>query len=141
MKIGRAIVDGNTRMTVRLDPPDLGRVAVRLEFQSEGAVRAMIAADKPETLELLQRDARFLERALNDAGVRTDSNSLNFTLSQNGQGQGQGQSGDQKASMDFADVLENPDAFDTAAEDEADLVMDLDEFLPNGLTGGLNILV
>ena len=40
----------------------------------------MVNADRPETLEALQRDARGLERALQDAGLRTDSNSLSFNL-------------------------------------------------------------
>src|SRR3546814_824286 len=43
------------------------------------------------TLDLLQRDARGLERALQEAGVKTDSGSLSFNL------RGQGQNHEQQA--------------------------------------------
>ena len=45
-------------------------------------------ADKPETLDLLQKDSRFLERALQDAGLKTDNNSLSFNM-QGKEGNGQ----------------------------------------------------
>ena len=41
---------------------------------------------RSDTLDLLQRDSRALERALNTAGLRTDDNSLQFNLRDNGQG-------------------------------------------------------
>ena len=53
---------------------------MQLDVAPDGRVHAVIAADKPETLDLLQRDARALERALNDAGLRADSGSLSFNL-------------------------------------------------------------
>jgi hypothetical protein len=40
----------------------------------------MIIAERPETLDILQRDIRVLERALQDAGLKTDQNSLSFDL-------------------------------------------------------------
>lgn len=80
LQITRAIADGNNEFTIRLNPPEMGRVEVRLEFSADGGVRAALFAEKPETLNLLQRDAAALERALNDAGVKTDSGSLNFSL-------------------------------------------------------------
>ena len=39
----------------------------------------MISAERSETLDLLQRDARSLEKALAEAGVETDSGSLEFS--------------------------------------------------------------
>ncbi|MGM0562617.1 MAG: hypothetical protein ACQETX_16330, partial [Pseudomonadota bacterium] len=48
------------------------------DFGQDGLLRATITAERPETLDLLQRDARALERALGDAGVKTDSGSLSF---------------------------------------------------------------
>ena len=44
----------------------------------------MFIADRPETLDMLQRDARVLERALNDAGLRADSGGLSFNLRSDG---------------------------------------------------------
>ena len=85
ISIGKAAAEGRQRFTLRLDPPDLGRIDVKLEMGGDGHLRAMIRADSRETLELLQRDARHLERALTDAGVKTDSGSLNFSLNQQNQ--------------------------------------------------------
>jgi len=39
-------------------------------------------ADRQDTLDLLQRDSRTLERALNNNGFRMDKGSLNFSLRQ-----------------------------------------------------------
>lgn len=99
MKIHKAAAAGNERISVQLHPAELGRVDVKLEFSQDGLLRASITAERPETLDLLQRDARALERALGDAGVKTDSGSLNFnTRDTAGQQQAfdgrQGQSGD-----------------------------------------------
>lgn len=88
LSIGKAAAEGRQRFTLRLDPPELGRIDVKLEMGGEGHLRAVIRADSRETLELLQRDARHLERALTDAGVKTDSGSLNFSLNQQGQNGG-----------------------------------------------------
>jgi flagellar hook-length control protein FliK len=63
-----------------LYPADLGRVEVRLEWADDGALRAVISAERSETLDLLQRDSRALDRALQDAGLKTDSGSLSFDL-------------------------------------------------------------
>ena len=41
---------------------------------------AVITADRADTLDLLQRDARILQNALQDAGLQADGNSLSFEL-------------------------------------------------------------
>lgn len=83
--VAKAAADGLDKINIKLKPATLGHIEVHLEVASNGHVHAVIAADKPETLDLLQRDARSLERALGDAGLRTDSGSLSFNL--RGQGQ------------------------------------------------------
>jgi flagellar hook-length control protein FliK len=67
-------------LTIQLEPVDLGKIEVRLDFGSEGRVQASIVAENTETLDLLQRDSRSLERALQSAGLQTDAGSLNFSL-------------------------------------------------------------
>ncbi|MGF1630239.1 MAG: flagellar hook-length control protein FliK [Kiloniellaceae bacterium] len=89
IQVQRAQVAGQEQINIKLHPAELGRIEVKLEHASDGTLRAVISAERPETLDLLQRDARGLERALQDAGVKTDSGSLNFNL--RGQGQGQEQ--------------------------------------------------
>ncbi|MGD9741658.1 MAG: flagellar hook-length control protein FliK [Dongiaceae bacterium] len=76
----RAHVAGRDRISIELLPAELGRIEISLDFDRSGKLSAMIAADKPHTLDLLQRDQRGLERALQDAGFKTDSGSLSFNL-------------------------------------------------------------
>ena len=86
--------DGTRRFDIRLDPPELGRIDVRLEMDRSGNVKTTLTLDRPETLELMQRDARGLERALQQAGLKTDAGGLEFSLrSQSGNDPAQYQSG------------------------------------------------
>ncbi len=80
VQISRAVQQGADRITVHLKPASLGHISVDLEIGPDNRLSAVIAADRPETLDLMQRDARALERALNDAGLKTDSGSLSFNL-------------------------------------------------------------
>lgn len=68
------------RMTIQLRPVELGGVEVKLDFRTDGTVQAAIVAERAETLDLLQKDARSLEKALNDAGFRTGNEGLSFNL-------------------------------------------------------------
>jgi len=83
-KLGLAIaaksVDGVRHFDIRLDPPELGRVQVHLAVDDSGRAQASLVVDKPQTLELLQRDAPNLGRALSDAGLYLSNNGLNFSL-------------------------------------------------------------
>ncbi len=78
--IERAVANGRDRISIALVPADLGRIDISLDFERGGKISAVIAVDRPQTLELLQRDQRGLERALQDAGFKTDSGSLSFNL-------------------------------------------------------------
>lgn len=70
----------NQAMTVKLEPVELGKIDIRLDFGADGKVQAAIFADRPQTLDMLQKDARGLEKALQNAGLQTDSGSLSFNL-------------------------------------------------------------
>lgn len=76
--ITKAIQNGDTRFMIRLDPPQLGRVDVQMDVLSDGRVHATLSAERGDTLDVLQRDARILERAFQDAGLKPDQ--LNFQL-------------------------------------------------------------
>jgi chemotaxis protein MotD len=71
---------GNKQFDIRLDPPELGRVEVRLSIDTTGKVQASLSADQPRTLDLLKTDAPALTRALRDAGLNVSQNGLNFSL-------------------------------------------------------------
>ena len=76
---GRALA-GKNRFEIRLDPPELGRIEVRLDVDRDGRVTSRLIADRSDTLDLLRRDASGLERALQDAGLKTADNGLQFSL-------------------------------------------------------------
>ncbi|MBB4659635.1 flagellar hook-length control protein FliK [Parvularcula dongshanensis] len=56
-------------VTVRLDPPDLGRVQIEFDFHKRGAVTALVSTDNPDTGALLRRHADWLQRELTAAGL------------------------------------------------------------------------
>jgi flagellar hook-length control protein FliK len=69
---------------IRLDPPELGTVDVRLETGRDGRLKAVLQADNVQALELLKREAGTLEAALRDAGVTLSEEGLSFTLNDSG---------------------------------------------------------
>jgi len=73
---------GAKQFDIRLDPPELGRVEVRLSIDATGKASAHLSADQPQTLSLLQKDAPLLTRALREAGLDVSQDGLNFSLRQ-----------------------------------------------------------
>lgn len=76
----RRFESGSKQFTMRLDPPELGQVEVKLTVGVDKKVRAVVSADRPEALADLVRSARELARALADAGLDLDDNGLTFQL-------------------------------------------------------------
>jgi flagellar hook-length control protein FliK len=111
INVQKAVALGKDQVTIQLRPEELGRIDVRLEVGKDGQVSAQVRADRPETLDLLQRDARGLERVLQEAGLRADSGSLSFGL--RGENSGNGQSADTHQSTANADPAD--DATEQAA--------------------------
>ena len=72
--------NGDSQFNISMDPPELGRVEVKLSVDSTGKAQAHLTADQPQTLELLQRDRNTLETSLKDAGVNLSNNGLSFSL-------------------------------------------------------------
>uniref|UniRef100_UPI0018DFCBFE flagellar hook-length control protein FliK n=1 Tax=Roseomonas rosulenta TaxID=2748667 RepID=UPI0018DFCBFE len=83
-------IGGNGRITVMLEPGELGRVEISIE-RSADAPQVVILAERPETLALLQRDQRELDRALTQAGLQAEGRALSFGLSGGDAGSGQPQ--------------------------------------------------
>ena len=79
----RQIHQGQSRFSIRLDPPELGRIDVRMHVDASGAVNARLTVERSETLDLFQRDQRSLERALTQAGLDSGKTNLEFSLKQN----------------------------------------------------------
>lgn len=80
IEIGLRALAGSKRFDIRLDPAELGRVDVNLEISEKGEVSARLVVDRVETLHLLQRDARTLERAFEQAGLKAADGGVDITL-------------------------------------------------------------
>jgi flagellar hook-length control protein FliK len=101
--------DSTSSVTVRLQPTDLGQVRIRIGQTAEGAAHIDITAERPETLQLLQRDEPRLQQALDQAGVLSTGRTVSFqvaapeqvgatasrpdSMATGSDGSGQGQSG------------------------------------------------
>jgi flagellar hook-length control protein FliK len=108
----RQVNDGNTRFQIRLDPPELGRIDVKLDIDRSGQVNARLTVEKAETLDLMQRDQKGLERALQQAGLDGAKTNLEFSLKQNPFSGQQGQDGGNGRNPSFGDEAAG-DADDT----------------------------
>jgi flagellar hook-length control protein FliK len=71
---------GSSQFDIRLDPPELGRIEVRLGVDSDGRVTSHVTVDRADTLQLLQDQQPQLQQALDQAGLKTADNGLQFTL-------------------------------------------------------------
>lgn len=86
---------GKTSFELRLDPADLGRIDVRINVDNNGQVTSHLTVEKPETLSMLRQDAPQLQQALNDAGLKTGSGGLQFSLRDQSSSFGQNNPGNQ----------------------------------------------
>jgi flagellar hook-length control protein FliK len=80
VQINKAIKAGLDRISIQLRPENLGRVDVKMDISRDGGVSVAVIADSKDTMELLQRDAKELLKALADAGLKAESGDLNFNL-------------------------------------------------------------
>jgi flagellar hook-length control protein FliK len=71
---------GSSQFDIRLDPPELGRIEVRLGVDSDGRVTSHVTVDRADTLQLLQDQQPQLQQALDQAGLKTADNGLQFSL-------------------------------------------------------------
>ena len=72
----------NKSITLQLDPPELGRVKIRLEFGENKTLKTTMLIEKPETFLMLQRDAHVLERAIAEIGLDSGDGGMEFELAQ-----------------------------------------------------------
>lgn len=128
VRISKAVADGLDRINIQLRPAALGRVSVSMELGHDGRIQAVVTADNTGTLDMLKQDARALEKALAEAGLKTDSGSLSFNL------RGQEKGGDGAGG--------NAGGFDTPGPDTGgeEIEIKLRE-RPSGGTGLLDIHV
>ncbi len=78
VEIARSVEAGDDTLRVRLSPDNLGKVEVTLSFDDSGTLRATVRAESAHALDLLRQDAPDLGRALDQAGIRADTQSFRF---------------------------------------------------------------
>lgn len=79
VSISKAAKEGLEKININLKPKELGNIQVKLEVDHDGNMKASIIASRPETLDLLQKDASILRQALADAGLKTGDNAFSFS--------------------------------------------------------------
>lgn len=77
--ITKAAKEGLEKININLKPKELGNIQISLEVDKDGNMKASIIASRPETLEMLQKDASALRQAMNEAGLKADDNAFNFS--------------------------------------------------------------
>lgn len=82
--------------TIQLDPPELGRVEVKMAIDKNNALKAHLIIEKPETFMMLQRDAQILERSLQGIGMDTGDSGISFELAQDNMFQNEGERGGER---------------------------------------------
>jgi flagellar hook-length control protein FliK len=91
LEIAASVRGGKSRFEIRLDPADLGRIDVRIDIDRNGQVTSHLTVERPETLSMLRQDAPQLQRALDEAGLKTGDGGLQFSLrDQSSSGQNDG---------------------------------------------------
>jgi flagellar hook-length control protein FliK len=105
VQINKAVNAGNDKISIQLKPADLGRVDVQMEIGQDGRVTAVVTADNKQTLDLLQKDSKQLQEALQQAGLQADDDSLSFNLREQNDGQEMAESGGNNANEGAGDEL------------------------------------
>ncbi len=109
---------GADRIQIKLSPASLGRVEVTLEVSPDKAVQAIVYVEKPETLDMLERDARVLQQALEEAGMKLDSDGLMFKHGQSGNADAEFADSTEQTENGGALDGEDSDAGETATNDQ-----------------------
>jgi flagellar hook-length control protein FliK len=91
--------DGSQKITIRLQPIELGMVQVRIERASSGSTLVEIITERSDTLRAMQQDQPQLHHVLDEAGIPAAGRTFTFHVAQpaqpssgnSGSGQGGGQ--------------------------------------------------
>lgn len=89
VNITKSAVRGVDKIDITLKPQDLGHIEIKMHLAKDGKLQAEIVASRPETMEMLQKEAQNLQRSFEEAGFQTDENSLNFSCREDNTQSGQ----------------------------------------------------
>jgi hypothetical protein len=124
IKIIGSLKSNNSSMQVKLKPAELGSVDIKMEISASGNTKLHIAVEKIATLDMLQRSSETLQKMLDDSGIKSENNSLDFSLKDQNSGREQQQQQEQPKNLAQASSFEE-DLDKTIQEYE--LVMSDDE--------------
>jgi|GEM_PF-3835597 len=71
---------GTRQLTVRLAPPELGSVTISVSHTPGGTIAVTLTAERPETLQALQRSQAQLDHALDAAGMAAHGREVTLHL-------------------------------------------------------------
>jgi hypothetical protein len=122
VQIAKQSKDGGDTIKVQLKPTELGSIEIKLDVAKDGTVTTVVTADNKDTLDLLKKDQSSLQKALEDAGLKSDTGSMTFNLregnqqqaNQNNLGNGSG-SGRRRARLEAAAAADAASAKAAAA--------------------------
>ncbi|MBZ0217250.1 MAG: flagellar hook-length control protein FliK [Fimbriimonadaceae bacterium] len=138
VQIATRAMDGARRFEIRMDPPELGRIDVRLKIDDHGIVSTRLMVERPETLELLQRDARALERALSDSGLKTEDGGVRMSLKDGNNNQNAFSGANQDGGKDSATAQTDKSGPDAINNTPPDIAINAETHMIDGM---VNILV
>lgn len=82
-QITKAIHAGKNSLSVRLEPADLGKLDIQLNWQAQsGKTIVAIVAERAETLDMLGKDLRNLVKDLQSAGLQLEGGDISLGLQQ-----------------------------------------------------------
>jgi flagellar hook-length control protein FliK len=77
--IRKGATDGTSQMHIKLNPVELGGIDIRMEVDADHHVRAILTIEKPETYDLLHKDAQHLQKLLGESGLKlADANAIQY---------------------------------------------------------------
>jgi flagellar hook-length control protein FliK len=77
--IRKGTTEGTNQMHIKLNPVELGGIDIRMEVDADHHVRAILTIEKPETYDLLHKDAQHLQKLLEESGLKlADANAIQY---------------------------------------------------------------
>ncbi len=115
MHIRHAAATGQDSIRLQLHPEELGGVDIRISMRDDTIRSISIHADSVDTMDMLQRDSKELQRMLQDAGLKFENQQAEFSFSSGSQSGGEfGHHGSQHQASaqqdDFAHMMQQSSA-------------------------------
>ncbi|MAF97243.1 MAG: hypothetical protein CMH26_01250 [Micavibrio sp.] len=132
LSMQKAAQNQNTSLRLSLDPPELGRVEVRMEFGNDNTLKAHMIVEKSDTYMMLQRDSQLLDKALQDLGLDQDAG-LSMELAEQGFNFNQG--GNERGGSHEQGGTGSSSSSHNSSDDEVDTIESTMNWSVDPLTG------